>query len=334
MTQEDKKTKEIPGLKQTVAKEIVGNAIVMIIIVLCSWGLTFGIWGPARGMGTFLGYIACMIPFFTVIQAYVPFINKRAELAHGKWELKDDEKDLPAGPVVNIWSRILPRALVYGFGVMLVPVALIKISGWQPPTFIIVLIVLVANIVTTTLLIKKYLPVDLLSFAKAVNAGTPSTPQPLAGYLMVEHAMPFIMLQGYINACVANRAFHFEAAKAGVDYVPAHALLPDAFIVFILLALIQWMFSNALTRGDVRLGRVPADKLKNISGWGALGLIFLAGIGITVLYWVILAVGGVPGLGIGMATLFKMAIVILSVVFGAWIGIRWGGYREFAEMQA
>jgi hypothetical protein len=216
---------------------------------------------------------------------------------------------------------------------MLVLAAVVKLSGWQPTPLITVAIVLIINIATTTALIKKYLPVDLLSYAKALREGKKATPQPLAGYLMVEHVVPFFMLQAYINGCVANRAFHFEAAKAGLSFVPAPALLPDAFIVFVLLALIQWMFSNALTRGDVRLGRVPAEKLKNINGWAALGLIFLAGIIVAVIYWAILAVGMAPGLSVGMAIVFKMAVIALSVLFGSWIGVRWGGSREYALMK-
>ena len=332
MTTEEKKPKEIPGLKQLIGKEIVGNAIVMLILVLGGWGLTFHTWGEAKGIGTYLGFIACMVPFFTVIQAYVPFMNKRAELMHGKWEIKEDEKNLPAGPLVNIWTRLLPAALIYGFGAMLVLVIAIKLSGWMPTTKITVLIVLIVNIATTTLLIKKYLPADLLAYARALREGKKDTVQPLAGYMMVEHVVPFVILQGYINACVANRAFHFEMAKAGLDYVPGAALLPDAFIVFVLLGLIQWMFSNALTRGDVRLGRVPAEKLKNINGWVGLGVIIITGILAAVVYGVILKIGQAPGLSVGMATLFKMGVMVSAILLGAWIGIRWGGSREYALM--
>ncbi|MCG2750339.1 MAG: hypothetical protein L6301_00665 [Desulfobacteraceae bacterium] len=334
MVPEEIEAKKIPGLKETVTKEIIGNAIVMTIIVLASWGLAFGTWGKADGIGTFLGYIACMVPFFTVMQSYVPLSQKRADFARGKWELKDDEKDLPAESCgINIWHWMLPRALVYGFGTMILLVTAIKLSGWQPTPLPIVLIVLAANITTTTLLIKRYLPMVLLSHAKGIGACPVACPRPLTGYWVVEHAVPFILLQGYINACVANRAYHFEAAKAGLEYVPTHALLPDVFITFVLLALLQWMFSNALTRGDVRLGKVPVDRLKNISGWAASGTIFLGGIMISGVYWLILTLGGVHGLSIGMATLFKMAIVVLSIVFGAWIGICWGGTREAAEMR-
>lgn len=332
MTQKEQKTKEIPGLKQVIGKEIVGNAIVMTIIVLCSWGLAFHSWGEAKGIGTILGYIACMVPFFTVIQAYVPFMNKRSELMHGKWELKEDEKNLPAGPPFNIWTRLLPAALAYGFGAMLIMVAAVKLSGWMPSPFVTVVIVLIVLIATTSALIKKYLPEDLLAYAKALREGKKAAPQPLAGYMIVEHVIPFVILQGYINACVANRAFHFELAKANLPYVPGPALLPDAFIVFVLLGLIQWMFSNALTRGDVRLGKVPAEKLKNINGWAALGVIIVAGILVSVVYGVLLKIGQVPGLSVGMATLFKMTVMTLAIVLGAWIGIRWGGSREFALM--
>jgi len=333
MNQDGKKIKEIPGLKESVGKEIVGNAIVMFIIVLASWGLTFHTWGPAKGVSTLLGYIACMIPFFTVMQAYVPIMNKRVELGHGKMELKADEAGLPAEPLTNIWTLILPKALIYGFGSMLIIVALIQLSGWQPSTLLLVILVLVVNIVTTTLLIKEYLPRHVLSFAAAVKEGNKRAPQPLAGYFIVEHVVPFFLLQAYINGCVANRAFHFETAKAGTSYVPTPALLPDAFIVFVLLALIHWMFSNALTRGDVRLGRVPADKLKNISGWLALVYIFGGGIVVSVIYGLILHVGKVDGLSVGIATLYKMGILALSILLGSWIGMRWGGAREYAEME-
>ena len=333
MNQEIESNKEIPGLKESVGKEIVGNAIVMVILVVLSWGLTFHTWGPAKGLSTFLGYMACMIPFFTIIQAYVPIMNKRVELGHGKMELKEDEVGLPAEPLTNIWTLMLPKALVYGFGPGLGIVALIKVSGWQLSTLVTVIIVLIVNIITTTLLIKEYLPRHLLSFAAALKQKEKAAPQPLTGYLIVEHVVPFFLLQAYINGCVANRAFHFEAAKAGTDYVPTAALLPDAFIVFVLLALIHWMFSNALTRGDVRLGRVPAEKLRSLSVWAALAYIFCGALIVTVLYGVILGIGKVPGLSIGIATLYKMGVLALSILVGSWVGMRWGGAREYALMQ-
>jgi hypothetical protein len=334
MTQEEKKTKEIPGIKKSVANEIVGNGIAMTIIILLSWPITFGAFGPAKGLGTFLGYIACMIPFFTVIQVYIPLMIKRSLLARGKWELKGDENDLPSEEVINLWTLILPRALIYGSGSMLALVVLIKLSGWQPITFAVVLIVLVVVIVNTTLLIKKYLPIDMLAFAKASNeGGMKKTPQPLAGYMMIEHVVPFILLQGYINACIGNRAFHFEAAKAGEIFVPTAALIPDAVITFLLLALFQWMFSNNLTRGDVRLGKVEVDKLKKFNGWVGLGYIFGATIIVGALYAFILSIGQVPGLSVGIALVFKIGIVALSIIFGAWVGIQWGGSREHVEMQ-
>lgn len=333
MATEKTKNKEVPSLRQTVGKEIFGNAIVVTIIVLCSWGLTFGFWGPAKDIGTFIGYIACMIPFFTVMQSYVPIILKRAELGHGKWELKDGEMTLPVEPVANIWILMLPRALLYGFGSMIFVLILIILTGWQPTPLLTALIVLFVTLITTTTLLKEYLPRHLISYAAAMKENNDSKPQPLSGYIMVEHAIPFIILQGYINFCVMNRAFPFEATKAGVSYVPSKALLPDAFIIFVLLALIQWMFSNALTRGDVRLGKVSADKLKHISGWTALGLVFGAGIIVTVAYGFILFLGRVPGLSIEMAKVFKISILILSVIFGAWIGVRWGGSREYALLE-
>jgi hypothetical protein len=300
----------------------------MIILVAGAYGLTFHSWGEARGIGTYLGFIACMIPFFTVIQAYVPFINKRVEYLHGKWEFKEGEFVALPTPHISIWSLLLPRALIYGFGAMLIVVIIVKLSGWEATPLLTSVIVLIVNIITTTALLKRYLAIDLLSFAAEIKEGRKQTKQPLAGYMVVEHIIPFFVLQGYINGCVANRAFNFELLNRKLTYVPSEALLPDAFIVFVLLALFQWMFSNAITRGDVHLGKVPVEKLKNLSGYAALGIIFIAGILVSVLYGVILFIGQVPGLSVGMATLFKMGIIALSVVLGSWIGIRWGGARE------
>ncbi|MBW2219479.1 MAG: hypothetical protein JRF40_08330, partial [Deltaproteobacteria bacterium] len=229
MTEDKKQPKELPGLQKVVSKEFIGNAIALIIVGLGSWGMTFySTWGPAKGMGTYLGFIACMIPFFTVIQTLIPLINKRRELVHGKWELKEDEVQNPTEPLLNIWSAFLPRAFVLGFGSMLVVLALIKVSSWQPTPFLTTLIVIIVTIINTSLLLKRFMPSTLLSYAMALRNGEKQSPQPLAGYLTVEHIIPFILLQGYINACVSNRALHFELDKANVGYVPTEALLPDA----------------------------------------------------------------------------------------------------------
>jgi len=330
MKRKKEKSREVQSLAQTIKKELVGNIIVMCIIALCSWALIFGSNGDVSGIGTYIGYVVCMIPFFTVVQTYVPFINKRAELVAGKWELKPDEKRVAGEPLLNIWSRILPQALLYGFGSMLLLAAVIYYFKWQPAPVIIVLVVLVINVINTTLLLKRYLFEDLITFAGTMSNGghAAEIKRPLAGYLLVEHAIPFIILQGYINGCVANRTFFIEMMKADVGYVPLHTLLPDAFIGFIILVLIQWMFSNWLVRGDVQLHRISAEGLICLSCKKALGLILVAGAVVMFLYWAILSLGNVPGLTVGMAIVVKIAIVAIGIVSGAWLGINWGGFRS------
>jgi len=155
MKRKKKKIDEVQSLAQTINKELVGNVIVMCIIALCSWGLAFGSFGDVRGIGTYIGYVVCMIPYFTVVQTYAPFINKRAELVAGKWELKPDEERVASEPLLNVWSRILPRALLYGFGSMFLLVAVMYLFKWQPAPVIIVLVVLVINIVNTTFTVEK-----------------------------------------------------------------------------------------------------------------------------------------------------------------------------------
>ena len=197
----------------------------------------------------------------------------------------------------------------------------------------VIIIVLVFNVLNHNPFTEKISAKGYAVLRQCLKKGVKTAPQPLAGYIIVEHVVPFFLLQAYINACVANRQFHFELAKTGKDILPTEVLVPDAAIVFILLALIHWMFSNNLTRGDVRLGRVEVDKLKNLNGWAGLGIIIGAGILTGVVYNLILVIGGVEGLTLGMAVLYKMAILALSVALGCWIGVRWGGAREAIEMK-
>lgn len=328
MSKKEKKTKETPGVKEVVRKQIITNIIVYIILVACSWWLTFRLWGPAGNVSTLLGYIACMIPFFTIQLTYSAFVKERAELAHGKSEIKADEISFAAEPLTSIWALILPRALIYGFGSMLIVVGLIQYSGCQPPTLAVVFIVLVVPIITFSLLIKKYLPRYLPTFAAALKKGNKVAPQALAGYFIVVHVVPFFLAQAYINACIANRAFHFEAAKVGTSHLPADYLMPDSFILFVILGLVHWLHSNEITRADVRLGKVSAEKLKNISGWLALVYVFGGALVVAAVYRLILYVGNIDGLSIGMAILYKMAVILLSVLLGSWVGMRWGGARE------
>ncbi len=322
MSQEEVRIKEVPGLRRTVVRAMVGNAIRMAIVVLASWGVAFHSFGPSKGIGTLMGFIACVIPFFTILEPYNRFNKAKAELVKGAWELKEDEAWIPAEPFVNSWNLLLPRALIYGFGAMLPILALIGISGREPSELAVVLIVLIVNIVTTTHLIRKYLPRHLLSFAAALKGAKTTKPQPLSSYLTIEHIIPFFLLQAYLTGCIANRSFHFMAEKAGLSYVPISSFVVRMVIAFYILALVQWMFSSILARGDVPLGRVQVYKLKKIGIFAGIGYIFGAGILLGVVYRIILHFGHVPGLSVETAIAFNTAVVALSVVLGAWIGVR------------
>ncbi len=323
MRQKKARIKEVHGLRKTVRRAIVGNAIRMIIAVLASWGVTFHYFGQSKGIGTLLGFIACVIPFFIVLEPYHRFNRTKAGLVRGAWELKNVEARIQAGPFVNSWALLLPRALIYGFGAMLVILALVKISEWEPSELAVVLIVLIVNIIATTHLIRKHLPQHLLSFASAVKEAKKTKPQSLSSYLTIEHIIPFFLLQAYLSGCIANRSFHFMAEKAGLSYVPISSFVVAMVTAFHAIALFQWKFSHTLARGDVALGRIQANQLKKIRIFVGVGYIFGAGILLGVVYRIILHFGNVPGLSVEMAIAFNMAVVALSVTLGAWIGARW-----------
>lgn len=67
MIQAGEKRKEIPDLRESVRKELLVNAIVMFLLVLGGWWLIFSIWGEPKEQGSLLGFMACMIPIFTVL---------------------------------------------------------------------------------------------------------------------------------------------------------------------------------------------------------------------------------------------------------------------------
>ena len=58
MAMTETKIKEVPGLREPIGKEIVGNFNATAILGIFSWGLIFHAWGPAKGVSTLLGYIA------------------------------------------------------------------------------------------------------------------------------------------------------------------------------------------------------------------------------------------------------------------------------------
>ncbi len=326
-----KGTKEKHGLKETVGAQIVGNAIAMIIVMALAVLLTFVAQHTKYdGMSTVLGFIACTIPFFSIMQIFMPIHQTRADLLHGKWEFKNNEPSLASGPLINGWALIIPRALAYGVGLMLLVYFSLVLIGWQPGPTVTGIIAYIAVVITTTALIKRFLPRDIISFAAALKKPKLATPIPMSTYLLVEHALPFILLQGFINACIANKGYPMEALKRGMTDIPTEAMVGDFFFTALILALLQWLFSHTQVRGEVHLGRCDAKGLKGISGWAATGQIFAMALLVALFSAAVFLITGVHSFSLPVAILLKEVVVIFSVIFGAWIGIRFGGSREYA----
>ncbi len=323
------------SLKEVIGAQIVGNIIALAIVMVLSVLLVFVALSPEYDKNTVLGFIACTIPFFTIIHLFMPIYTARVEYIHGGLNLEGFIPEEGAGSPLYVWELVVPRAFLYGLIMMIIVYLGIRFTNIRIGPTLTGVIAFVALVITTTPLIKRFILADVLPFAAAVNSGKKADPVPMGSYLFMEHAFPFMVLQGFINACIANRGFPAAAAKIGATNVPIiEALIPDFFLTVVIVAFLQWMFSNAQARCDVRLGRCDGSSIKKISGWSGTLWVFLFAIIADIAIWLFSLVAGVSGIPLALAIIFKVAVAGYAVICGAWVGIRFGASREYEMMQA
>jgi len=108
MNKENSLEKEVGhGLKETVVAQIVGNAIVFAIVMVLSVLLVFFVLSPKYDMATVLGFFACTIPFFTIIQLFMPVYTARVDHMHGKVDLSKEETG-PVSPLLTCGNGCFP----------------------------------------------------------------------------------------------------------------------------------------------------------------------------------------------------------------------------------
>lgn len=322
------------SLKEVIGAQIVGNIIGLAIVMVLSILLVIALSPEHYDRNTVLGFIACAIPFFTIIHLFMPIYTARVEYIHGELDLEGIAPVEGTGSPLYIWELVVPRAFLYGVVMMLIVYLGIKFTHVKIGPTLTGVIAFVALVITTTPLIKHFILKDLPSFAAALNASEKSKPVPMGSYLFMEHAFPFMVLQGFINACIANRGFPAAAAKIGAENIPImQALIPDFFFTVVIIAFLQWMFSNAQSRCDVRLGRCDGAGVKKISGWAGVLWVFLFAIIADIAIWIFSLVAGLSGISFHLALIFKVAVAGYAVICGAWIGIRFGASREYEMMQ-
>ena len=345
MSNQAGKDKQRPDHKKYLVVQFVRNLVgVVIVVALLGW-VVFGLFGP--GSGTLVEVRAFMLLFllcFVLIQCHGAVINTRRDFLRGKWVMGDPGGIEPDG-VLNPWRRIAPTALPMGIAISLAVWSVLPLTGRE--SFRLLTIDAIAFVplwVVTSVLIAFILPRDQVSFACALGGKSPGPVPSLSGYFVLEHVLPWGVIQGVINMGIGIKQNKWvlegpEPAEA----IGASLVAWDFGIVFGILFFFMFLASDGQVRGDVRLGRLTKKRFRR-SKVGRIGVPLVAvGVIITtvvvmtavaLIMEVILAGAGLTDFSVETAVAFKTVSAMLGTLAGCGAGVWWGRRRESALVAA
>jgi hypothetical protein len=336
-----KADKPRPDHKRYVAIQVFANLIgVVVVVAFLAW-IVFGLFGP--GGGTMTEVRAFMLLFllcFVLIQCHGAVINTRRDFIRGKWLMGDPGGIEPDG-VFNPWRRIAPLALPAGIVLALAAWFLLPLTEQASfRLFAIEAIAFVLLLLVTTALIAVILPGDQVSFTGALSGRVPREVPGFPAYFLVEHFLPWAVIQGLINLGIGVKQFKWvlegtEPAAA----ITGELLASDFGIVFGILYFFMFLASDGQVRGDVRLGRLE-PKHFGTPRLGRVGvpLIAVGAILTTLLIMAAVALfmrgvfslAGLDVFSVGAAVAFKTVSAVLGTLAGCAVGVWWGRRRESA----
>lgn len=327
------KIKKKRNEKEHLVGQIIGNLIGMVFVALGLAHLTFVTFGD--GTGNLLAvrvFVVVDIFCFMIIQCWAAVTNTRKDYLRGRWAM---ESDPLAGAedrfILNPWRIVLPSALIAGAITAVVIALIVPGLGQEPFHFLRVgLIAGIPLFVVSSTLIGFLLPRDQAAFT-ATLARTKMSTALFRRYLIVEHFLPWIFLQGIINLPLGLKQFTNEAATRGGE-VPASVVALDFGIVSAIIVFFMWLSSMNQVRPDVHLGRVAEDDRKAPSVPRML-LIILSFLGVGVIVYGGLTLAGISTVHPIHAAVAKAVVAMVMVIPGCSLGIWWGKRRETALMQ-
>jgi hypothetical protein len=345
MSNPAEKDKPKPDRKKYLVVQFIGNLIGVVIVVASLAWVVFGLFGP--GSGTLIEVRAFMLLFllcFVLIQCHGAVINTRRDFLRGKWVLGGRGRLEPDG-VINPWRRIWPTALPAGVATSLTVWSVLPLTGRESFRLLTIDAIAFAPLfVVTSVLIAFILPRDQVSFAHALDGKSPGAVPGLPGYFVIEHVLPWVVIQGVINMGIGIKQFKWvlegtEPAEA----ITASLVAWDFGIVFGILFFFMFLASDGQVRGDVRLGRLLQKQFKwsNVGHSGvplvAVGVISTTALVMTavaLIMQVFLAAMGFDDFSAQTAVSFKTVSAVLGTLAGCGAGVWWGRRRESALVAA
>jgi hypothetical protein len=333
MKTKEKKSKLVFNEKTYVLGQYAGNLAGLLFATPLMVFITFNSFG--KGVGELFevqAFVFLYIFCFVVIQCWGAVTNTRRDYLRKKWVMEaTPQEGAPDRLLINPWRLILPLALIAGFITAAGAALIVPRLGQEP--FHLLNINFMAGIplfAVSSILIGIILPRDQAAFAAALPR-TKIPAVPFRRYLLIEHILPWVLIQGIINFAVGLKQFTNEAQKLQGD-IPIFTSALDAGIVTAIIVFFMWVSSQSQVRPDVHLGRVPEDKGKAPSVPLML-LLITSCLGFGAVVWGVLAlvsgsfISPVPAAGL------KAGVVMAAVILGCSLGVWWGRRSETAWIQ-
>ncbi len=310
------------------AVNVVGAAVVTIVLVL----VVFKVFGNGTGdLKTVQAYMLFFIPSFMLIQCHGAITNTRKDFLRGKWVWQETDDSLAPDSIINPWRRLAPLALPAGIAAGLATYLAVPVIGKQPfDRFSIDLIAFIPLALVSTILIIVMLPKDQAALASELKKQ--AEPVSFKPYLLAEHIIPWMVLQGLINLGIGLKQFPHEALKTDA-VVTAQLMAFDMGIVFWIVVFFVWLAAQGQVRPDVQLGRVAQDPRKALSVPLLLAaqLTLIAVVGGAAFGFFTLT--GIAGIDPVHAAIIKGIVGMAAAITGSWLGVKWGTKRETAIIQ-
>ena len=325
-----KKPRKTFDAKQYVLGQYVANLVGIAITTPILVYVTFTDFGQGVGeLFTVQAFAFVYILCFMAIQCWGAVTNTRKDYLRNKWIMA---LELPAGVEnglsPNPWKIILLPALIVGVIVAALTALAVPKLGQEP--FHVLNVNFIAGIplfAASSIVIGVLLPRDQTAYTAAL-ARTRMSLAPFRRYLLIEHILPWALIQGTINFAIGLKQFTNEAHKLGGD-IPILTSAQDAGIVAVIIVFFMWLSSMTQVRPDVYLGRVSQDDRKAPSVPLML-LIVLSFLGFGAVVWVVLALAGFSTISPLSAAGLKAGVAMTAVIPGCALGVWWGKRRETA----
>lgn len=333
MKTKNKKEKKSLSPGMALIVQVVSNLISLLFITLCMVYLIFVLFGDRSGeLRSVQWTLLIFIPFFTINQTLTAILNTRRDFLRKRWEMPEPGAKAEPDMIINPWLRggatALITSVITALGVIL------ALRLFRQDSFSLLSIGLLAflpSFALSTILIGVYLPRDQRAMVARLSRPDKERPKPYFRYLLLEHALPLMLLQAIINAGIGFRIFRREAFSDG--WVSAQTIMGDAVIMSFVVIFFMWLSSQTQVRTDVHLGRVAQNPGKGPPVLVMLGVFLLLALIPAGALAGVFALFQLKSIGFVSAVIIKTIGAILAGLVGGWLGVWWGVRRESALLR-